>query len=628
MTFPRYPAYKNSEVEWIGEVPQGWDVRALKRVVKLRSEKAEDRTFAVALENIESWSGRYVEAEGTYATGGTTFDAGDILFGKLRPYLAKAWLADRSGEAVGDFHVLRCRAPNRPEFIQKLILCSEMVSLIDGSTYGAKMPRASWEFIGTLSVPIPPPNEQDAVVSFLDRETAKIDALVDEQKRLIELLKEKRRAVISHSVTKGLDPNVPMKNSGVEWLGNVPAHWEIERGRRLFQKVEILPEAEDGVVTAFRDGQVTLRENRRTEGFTLAVLEVGYQRVRKGDLVIHGMDAFAGAIGVSESTGKCSPEYSVLAAVRHGVDNTYFAAVLRQMALRNFIYVICPSVRERAPRFRFETFKDVELPVPPLDEQQKIVERLAATDAEANSLIDEAERMVALLRERRAALISAAVTGKIDVRGTAPNVASIALPDRVRLRTIVAAEIIERLASKHTFGRVKLQKLVYLAEAHANVNELQGDYLREAAGPLDRDMIEEIETRLQSDGVVAVEQPGGKGTRVTYQVRQRGTYRQEAAGLLSSRASGLKRLVDLLGDLDIKSVEAIATLYAVWNDALLDEVAPTDDSIISGFLNDWHPEKRKKFKPAELRIWLDWMRRHELVPKGTGPRTTTGRLFA
>jgi len=274
----------------------------------------------------------------------------------------------------------------------------------------------STSLLKQFSIPTPSNHEQTAIVNFIDRETAKIDELVAEQRQLMELLKVKRQAVISHAVTKGLNPNAPLKPSGIEWLGDVPAHWSIERGRFLFRKLNIPPELEDGVVTAFRDGQVTLRENRRSEGFTFAVLEGGYQRVRAGDLVIHGMDAFAGAIGVSESTGKCTPEYSVMTPTRPGIDNVYFAMILRLMAQRNFVFVICPSVRERAPRFRFEAFKNVQLPVPPLEEQEKIVRLIESVGNQTRSLTAEAQHAIDLLQEHRTALISAAVTGQIDVR--------------------------------------------------------------------------------------------------------------------------------------------------------------------------------------------------------------------
>ena len=206
------------------------------------------------------------------------------------------------------------------------------------------------------------------------------------------------------------------KDTDIEWIGAVPEHWSVERGRFLFEKLELPTDPEDGVVTAFRDGQVTLRENRRTEGFTVAVLEHGYQRVRRGDLVIHGMDAFAGAIGVSESTGKCTPEYSVLAPHRSETDSRYFAAVLRLMAQRNFVFVICPSVRERAPRFRYPAFKDVLLPVPQGAEQAAIAAFLDRETGKIDELVAEQRRLIELLKEKRQAVISHAVT-----KGLNPN---------------------------------------------------------------------------------------------------------------------------------------------------------------------------------------------------------------
>jgi type I restriction enzyme, S subunit len=177
--------------------------------------------------------------------------------------------------------------------------------------------------------------------------------------------------------------------------------------------------AADEIITAFRDGQVCLRSKRRTEGYTFAEKEVGYQRILKGDLVIHTMDAFAGAIGVSEDDGKATGEYAVCKPRSDEAVPEYYAYLLRCMARRNYIYVLCPSVRERAPRFRFVRFAPVKLPVPPRAEQLEIVERIERVTARLKNLISTTERSIDLLREKRAALITAAVTGKIDVRAAA-----------------------------------------------------------------------------------------------------------------------------------------------------------------------------------------------------------------
>ncbi|MFT4638704.1 MAG: type I restriction enzyme S subunit [Verrucomicrobiales bacterium] len=207
------------------------------------------------------------------------------------------------------------------------------------------------------------------------------------------------------------------KDSDVEWLGQIPQHWDVERARYIFRKEERPPTKGDGVVTAYRDGQVTLRTLRRAEGYTVAILEHGYQAVRNGDLVIHGMDAFAGAIGVAEASGKWTPEYSVLTPKREGINPHWYAHLLRLMANRGYIHIICPSVRERAPRFRFPKLQDNLLPIPPKSEQDRIVTFLGQKTAEIDALIAKKQRQIELLDEQKAILINCAVT-----RGLNPNV--------------------------------------------------------------------------------------------------------------------------------------------------------------------------------------------------------------
>jgi type I restriction enzyme S subunit len=160
MSLPRYPNYKDSGVAWLGEVPGHWDVKRLKRNLSLLTEKTDRRENPVALENIEGWTGRFISTETEFQGDGIAFNAGDILFGKLRPYLAKAYRAETSGEAVGDFHVLRPAPEIDSRFAQYQILNREFIDMVDGSTFGSKMPRASWEFVGGMKVTAPPfPNK-------------------------------------------------------------------------------------------------------------------------------------------------------------------------------------------------------------------------------------------------------------------------------------------------------------------------------------------------------------------------------------------------------------------------------------------------------------------------------------
>jgi hypothetical protein len=169
---------------------------------------------------------------------------------------------------------------------------------------------------------------------------------------------------------------------------------------------------------------------------------------------------------------------------------------------------------------------------------------------------------------------------------------------------------------------VKLQKELYLAEAHVGISELQGNYTREAAGPLDRALIDEAERALEAGSFYGKQQPEGTGTVVTYKpLPKAGQHLADMQVLLGSRADALRNLISLLSDLDRRQVEAVATLYAVWNDALMDDQKPDEAAIIKSVLTEWHAEKGEKFKEADLELWLGWMKRHGLVPQGRGPRT-------
>ena len=212
-----------------------------------------------------------------------------------------------------------------------------------------------------------------------------------------------------------LKPYPEYKDSGVSWLVNIPTHWKIERAKWFIQMGRPV-RPEDEVVTCFRDGVVTLRKNRRLEGFTESIKEIGYQGVRNGDLIIHGMDAFAGAIGVSDSDGKCTPVYSICQP-RNDDNPHYFAFIVREMARRNWIAALSKGIRERSTDFRFQGFAAQFLPLPPKDEQAAIVKFLDKKLTVINKYIASKKKLIKLLEEQKQAIINQAVT-----RGLDPNV--------------------------------------------------------------------------------------------------------------------------------------------------------------------------------------------------------------
>lgn len=251
--------------------------------------------------------------------------------------------------------------------------------------------------VGDIWFQKPPLDEQRAIADYLDRETARIDTLIEEQQRLIEMLRERREA----------EADV-LLGSPVQ-----ARHTTVKRVLRPLARPAL---AGLGVVTAFRDGVVTLRSNRREDGYTFSNTEHGYQEIRAGDLVFHALDGFAGAVGVSDSHGNATPVYHVCEATV-GDDLAYVARLLRYLGRSGFLATQAPNVRERSVDFRnWAMFGRLPLALPPVEEQRRIVVHLDEQNAKTDTLIAESERFVELARERRSALITAAVTGQIDVR--------------------------------------------------------------------------------------------------------------------------------------------------------------------------------------------------------------------
>jgi type I restriction enzyme S subunit len=280
--------------------------------------------------------------------------------------------------------------------------------------------------IGSIRVALPPPGETASLMAFLDHETAKIDALIAEQEKLIALLKEKRQALISHSVTKGLDPNAPMKDSGIEWLGQVPAHWDIARLGTIFREVsdvgaEDLPILSVSIHDGISDKELDEAEMERK--VTRSEDRSKYKAVQPGDLAYNMMRAWQGAFGAVTVAGQVSPAYVVARPIGE-VCTSFIEQLLRTPQAIEQMRRHSRGVTDFCLRLYWEEFKNIRVALPPLREQHALLDAAAIETKKFDSLVGEATSAIELLKERRSALISAAVTGKIDVRGLAESVAA------------------------------------------------------------------------------------------------------------------------------------------------------------------------------------------------------------
>lgn len=389
----------------------------LKHLVRLVNDKSKGQMPYVGLEHVSSWTGRYTGSDDPAAfddAGARHFRAGDVLFGKLRPYLAKAVLAQESGSCSSEFLILR---PKRimARFLNYSLLTPDVIERVTGSTFGAKMPRANWDFIGTVAIPVPPLPTQRAVANFLDRRTAAIDTLIEKKQEILDRLDEKRAALINQAVTKGLDPSVPMKDSGIPPLGDVPAHWDVVRNKVLVTEVaDLSTTGEEELLTVSHLTGVTPRSEKDVTMFMAETL-VGYKRVRPGDLVINTMWAWMGALGTASTDGIVSPAYGVYRLQADRMLPEFF-----DMFYRTPQYV-CEMTRYSrgvwSSRLRLypESFLGLQVPVPPLDEQEEIVRHVRGAVGTHPRLRDMLAASVDRLKEYRQALITAAVTGQLDI---------------------------------------------------------------------------------------------------------------------------------------------------------------------------------------------------------------------
>ena len=418
-----YSAMKDSGVEWLGEVPEHWEVRRLKADVANVVDQTTDHSTSelyVALEHVESWTGRIRETDPdvSFDSQVKRFKAGDVLFGKLRPYLAKVARPDQNGVCVGEFLVLRPRGSKLDScYVEQFLRSKPIIDVITASTFGAKMPRADWSFIGNIKQLHPSPPEQVAIVCYLDHVNRRVRRFVRAKHKLIGLLEEQKQAVIHRAVTRGLDPDVPLKDSGVKWLGKVPEHWEVLRTRYLFKEVDLRSTAgeETHLSMSQRLGLVPSHMVKRT---LISESYAGGKLCRQNDLVLNRLKAHLGVFALAKQPGVISPDYSVFRK-RRPLAMTYFERVLRSPECRIDLRIRAKGIVEGFWRLYTDDFYDIRLPVPPVEEQEKIVDAIEEVTADIKITIDHASREIKLLREYRTRLIADVVTGKLDVREAA-----------------------------------------------------------------------------------------------------------------------------------------------------------------------------------------------------------------
>ena len=405
---------KDSGIEWVGTIPTHWSTMPNKYV--MRKIKVINPTYNG--ENILSLTVNGVIVRDLEAGGKmpSSFDGYQILYkGNLLMCLFDYDVTPRCIGLIKDSGI---SSPAYSQFVLQrgndaayFYYYYLMVDHTKALLHRAKNLRHSFteEQLGAIKVPVPPIAEQKRIANYLDSKCSEIDAITADIQKEIETLEQYKRSVITEAVTKGLNPDAEMKDSGVPWIGKMPANWTCIKGKYILKYMQKPVKPDDGVITCFRDGEVTLRSNRREDGFTMADKEIGYQGIDVGDLVVHGMDGFAGAIGISDSRGKASPVLNVLDSRQN---KKYIMYYLRSMAYGDVFAALATGIRVRSCDLRWNKLSELLYPVPPLEEQAEIVKYIEDTLNKANVIINEKKQQLDVLDSYKKSLIYEYVTGK------------------------------------------------------------------------------------------------------------------------------------------------------------------------------------------------------------------------
>ena len=499
-----------------------------------------------------------------------------------------------------------------------------------------------------IPVIVPDLDTQKRIADFLDAETARIDALIEKKQQVLTAVADARFSTISRAVSVGLDHGRPLVETGSPYLPKIPDTWQIWRLKHLARVrggLTLGRTVPDGVSTVstpylrvanVQAGWIDLSDVAEID---VTDAEINRFSLRRGDVLMNegGDNDKLGRGAVWQAPFEpCLNQNHVFCVRPNDLRySDWISMATNARYARDFFYLHSNQSTNLASISKTNVEK-LPIAVPPPEEMRAVLDRLNAILDRFMAITERVTQSIERLREYRAALITAAVTGQIDVaaqtrpmetarpRATAEVVPlrPVTMPDRRTLRVLIAADVVHRLGADPYLGRTKLQKLMFLAEAHANINGIGGRYQRYRYGPYDDAMVQEIEQGLRQDGYYDTrEGAGADREKVAFQQMSRaGGHRDALAAALGGKTDSLRQLIDLFKGKDTEATEAVATLYAVWNDALIDGKQPDDAIIIRGFLQDWHPEKGK-FKSTDLQTWLGWMRRNGLVPNGTGPRT-------
>lgn len=608
---------KDSGIEWIGDIPVSWKIMPNKYL--MRKEKKICPVYHG--EDILSLTMKGVIVRDLDAGGKmpTSFDGYQRL--EAGNLLMCLFDIDVTPRCVGLIKQAGVSSPAYSQFVLRkgadaAYYCYYYTMLDNDKTllHLAKNLRHSLteDQLGAIPVIVPPIEEQQRIADFLDTKCAEIDALTADIQTQIDTLEQYKRSVITETVTKGLNPDVEITDSGVEWVGEIPAHWLVHPVYYYYgeRKNKNYLGKEDNLLS-LSYGRVVRKDINTSDGLLPESFNT-YNIVETGDIIIRPTDLQNDKrslrTGLVKEHGIITSAYIDLCPIKQ-VDSRYFYFLLHAYDVMKVFYNMGNGVRQG---LNYSEFSRLMVFEPPYEEQVAIADYLETKVIEVDAIIERKKEQMSVLNAYKRSLIFEYVTGKKEVRNETAN-AIVALNPHIILLGIIN----DRIGKKHTRGKVQLQKLLYLLDIHVGMN-VNTKYYRYEHGPYDRQLNCYIDVLIKNRWY---EQRHDNG-EILIKGKNHDEFVRKYKNQFREKQMEINQLIDALRDMKTSQLERIATLYAVWNDFILEgESHPTDEKILHEVVTNWTANKANP-QDGTWKLSLEKMKKLGIIPTGKGLHTS------
>lgn len=613
---------KDSGIEWIGKVPVEWKIDNPQYHFSQRKDRAKQGMVQLTASQKYGviTQTEYMERTGAnIVTVQKDFDilklvcAGDFVI-HMRSFQGGLEYSEKTGSISSAYVMLIPRNTIRePRYYKWFFKSSNYIDALSSTSNLVRDGQAMrWSNFIQLPILFPPAEEQQRIADFLDAKCAEIDALTADIQTQIDTLEQYKRSVITETVTKGLNPDAEMKDSGIEWVGEIPAHWLVHPVYYYYgeRKNKNYLGKEDNLLS-LSYGRVVRKDINTSDGLLPESFNT-YNIVETGDIIIRPTDLQNDKrslrTGLVKEHGIITSAYIDLCPIKQ-VDSRYFYFLLHAYDVMKVFYNMGNGVRQG---LNYSEFSRLMVFEPPYEEQVAIADYLETKVIEVDAIIERKKEQMSVLNAYKRSLIFEYVTGKKEVRNeTADTI--VALNPHIILLGIIN----DRIGKKHTRGKVQLQKLLYLLDIHVGMN-VNTKYYRYEHGPYDRQLNCYIDVLIKNRWY---EQRHDNG-EILIKGKNHDEFVRKYKNQFREKQMEINQLIDALRDMKTSQLERIATLYAVWNDFILEgESHPTDEKILHEVVTNWTANKANP-QDGTWKLSLEKMKKLGIIPTGKGLHTS------